>query len=392
MAKRRRRKPTAHKPTRKEKSRAAREARATRWIIGGAIAVGVLLIGVLAYGYISEVIIKGRQPVATVNGEEIPAKDWQARVRELRRRLEIQLNAYQQQRMAIDPSAPSADLYIQQLDQEIRTLQTQLSEEYRVQIGQQVLQQMAQEEIYRQEAERLGISVTPGEVDQSIEQFFGYDRSDLASSASPETGAITDTTTTTPTTGMTEEEFETQYDDYINLVLKPTGLGVEGFRAMMEASLLGQKIREQVTSSVPAEDEQVDIRYIAYPSEEGGASVLERLEQGEEWEAIQEEIEADEEGAAYVTDMEWRTEQYLQDQFGEEIGQAVFAADVGSLLGPLEGQSGRFYVIEVLGHETRELDQFMLSYAESAAFEDWLTQRMQGVEYSENWQEKLPSS
>ena len=354
--------------------------------------MGVLVIGLLAYGYISEVIIKGRQPVATVNGEPIPAQDWQARVRELRRRLEIQLNAYQQQRMAIDPSAPQAELYIQQLDQEIRTLQTQLSEEYRAQIGQQVLQQMAQEEIYRQEAERLGVSVTPGEVDQAIEQFFGYDRSDLAGSASPETNAITDTTTSTPTTGMTEEEFETQYDDYVNLVLKPTGLGEEGFRAMMEASLLGQKIREQVTSGVPIEAEQVDVRYIAFPTEEEAVPVRDRLEQGEDWEAIQEEIEANEEGSAYVTDMEWRTERYLRDQFGEEISQAVFTAEVGSLLGPLAGQSGRFYLIEILGHETRELDQFMLSYEESAAFEDWLTQQMQGVEFSEDWQEKLPSS
>lgn len=390
MAKRRRKIPTTRKPTRKERSRAAREARANRWIIGGAITVGVLLIGVLAYGYISEVIIKGRQPVATVNGEPIPAKDWQARVRELRRRLEIQLNAYQQQRMAIDPSAPSADLYIQQLDQEIRTLQTQLSAEYETQIGQQVLQQMAQEEIYRQEAERLGISVTPGEVDQSIEQFFGYDRSNLAGSSSPETGTITDTTVTTPTTGMTEQEFETQYEDYVNIVLKPTGLGVEGFRAMMEASLLGQKIREQVTSGVPTEAEQVDIRYIAFPTEEEAFPIVERLEQGEAWEAIQEEIEANEEGAAYVTDMEWRTERYLQDQFGEEIAQSVFAAEVGSRLGPLAGQSGRTYVIEVTAHEMHELDEFMLSYEKSAAFEEWLTQQMQGVEFSENWQEKLP--
>jgi hypothetical protein len=354
--------------------------------------VGLLLIGVLAYGYISEVIIKGRQPVATVNGEPIPTKEWQARVRELRRRLEIQLNAYQQQRMAIDPSAPNADLYIQQLDQEIRTLQTQLSEEREMQIGQQVLQQMAQEEIYRQEAERLGISVTAGEIDQSIEQFFGYDRTSLAGSTSPETGTITDTTTTTPTTGMTEGEFETQYEDYINLVLKPTGLGVEGFRAMMEASLLGQKIREQVTSAVPTTAEQVDMRYIAFPSEEGAVPVLERLEQGEEWETIEAEIDADEEGAAYVTDMEWRTERYIQDQFGEQISQPVLAAEEGSLLGPLAGQSGRYYVIQVLGHETRELDEFMLSYEKSAAFEDWLTQQMQSVEFSEDWQEKLPSS
>ena len=392
MAKRRKLNPTTRKPTRKEKGRAAREARINRWIIGGAIAVGVLLIGVLTYGYISEVIIKGRQPVATVNGEPIPTKDWQARVRELRRRLEIQLNAMQQQRMAIDPSAPSADLYIQQLDQEIRTLQTQLSEEYRIQIGQQVLQQMAQEEVYRQEAERLGVSVTPGEVDQSIEQFFGFDRSNLAGPSSPETGTITDTTTTTPTTGMTEEDFESQYEDYVNLVLKPTGLGVEGFRAMMEASLLGQKIREQVTSGVPTTAEQVDLRYIAFPAEEEALPILERLEQGEEWEAIEEEIEANEEGAAYVTDMEWRTERYIRDQFGEEISQPIFAAEEGSLLGPLAGSSGRYYLIEVVGHETQELDEFMLSYERSAAFEDWLTQQMQGVEFSEDWQEKLPTS
>jgi hypothetical protein len=388
MAKRMKKSTPARKPTRKERSRAAREARYNRWIVGGAIAVGILLIGVLGYGYIAEVVIKGRQPVATVNGEPIPAASWQARVRELRSRMELELAVYQQQRMAIDPTEPNAEFYLQQLDQEIRSLQTQLSDEYRLQIGQQMLQQMAQEEIFRQEAERLGISVTAGEVDQAIEQFFGFDRTALTSSTTPVTG----TTTITPTTSMTEEEFEQQYENYVNTVVKPSGLGVDGFRAMFEASLLGQKVREEVTSGIPTVVEQVKLDYIALASEEEADGVMERLDQGEEWDTIVEELEADEESSAYTNELDWRTGNFIAEQFGETISQAVFEAPVGGYVGPELGEGGRYYVLNVVGRETRELDDFMLSYEKGIAFQEWLTDRMQTVEYSEDWQERLPAN
>ncbi len=330
MAKKKKKTSAPRKPTRKERSRAEREARMNRRIVAIAIAVGVLIVGVLAYGYIAEVVIKGRQPVATVNGVPVLTSDWQARVRELRTRMSLELGAHRVQRMEIDTNDPSAEMLLQQLDQAIRDLETQLSLEYSEYIGGQVLEQMAQEELFRQEADRLGLAVSLEEVDRAVEQFFGFDREAAASSAPPISDPLTQTLVTTPTTGMTEEDFQRQYQDYVNMVLKPSGLGVEGFRAMIEAFLLNQRVQTEIESSAPTAADQVQIRYIASPLEEEATDVMERLEQGEDWDSIVEELEADEEGTAHANEMDWQPEAFVTEQFGEEIRRTVFEASVGA--------------------------------------------------------------
>ncbi len=60
-------------------------------------------------------------------------------------------------------------------------------------------------------------------------------------------------------------------------------------------------------------------------------------------------------------------------------------------MGPLLGVRDQYYVIEVLGHEVQDLDLFMLMYEQNRVFQEWLTQQMQNVEYSEDWQDKVPT-
>jgi hypothetical protein len=388
MAKRKKT-PTPRKPTRKEHSRAKREARLSRWIVAAAIATGVLIVGVLVYGYVAEVVIKGRQPVATVNGVAVTMADWQARVREQRIRMRLEMNTYTEQRMTIDPNDPSAEMFFQQLDQLIRELDTQLSPEYAVVLGGQVLDQMVREELYRQEADRRGISVSAGEVDLTIEQFFGFDRDALLTSTLPSSELLTETQVVSPTT-MTEEDYQRRYQDYVDMVLKPSGLGVDGFRTMIEGFLLAQRVQEAVSAEMEPVADQVQMRYLSFGEEEEAAAVVERLAQGEEFDAIQEEYEADETSSVYAIELEWRTATYLNTQFGEELGEAVFGAELGVYPEPLLGATGRYYVVDVLGHEMREMDDFMVTYAQSAFFEEWSAAQMENVEYSEDWMEKVP--
>lgn len=394
MGKKKGRKAAPPRPlTKKQRSRVEREARMNRWIIIGAATIGILVVAILVYGYLSEEVFRAREPVAKVNGVPITTEDFEVRVRYQRLGLRQELDQYLAQRMLLDPTDPETTTVFEQLDQIIRSLEAQLAPEYAAVIGGQVLQQMVQEELIRQEAARRGLSVSQEEIERAIERQFGYDRdASEAEPFPPISGPVTETTQTiTPTGGITLEEFQQRYQGYVKSVLEPSGLSEKEFRAMVEVSLLYDKVRQAVSDSVPAVMDQVQFRYISFPSEEEAAAVQERLEAGEAWEDIAAEIEAEEGGGAYVTEMDWRTESYVAEQFGEEIGQAVFETPVGELTGVLLGSSGRYYVIQITGHEERELDSLMQSYEQNRAFQAWFELQMQYVEYVGGWEEKVPT-
>ena len=83
MAKRAKKR-TAAKPVRRRRSRVEREQRMRRYIVWTTIVVGVAVVGLVAYGLVSQQIrtaIQMRQPVAVVNGTEIPMKTLRDRAR-----------------------------------------------------------------------------------------------------------------------------------------------------------------------------------------------------------------------------------------------------------------------------------------------------------------------
>ncbi len=339
--------------TKKQRSRAEREKRINRWIIIGTATVAVIVVGILAFGLIKEVVIAGREPVAVVNGVPIRTADFQARVR---------FSYYQM----IDYG----------LGEQLATYQTFLA--------QQVLDQMADEELLRQEAARRRITVSQEEIDRSIEmQYFGYDRD--AAAALPST-TLTATQTTTPTT---REEFEERYQTWLDTVLEPSKLGMERFRAMVEANLLGQQIYDQFGEEVPATMVQVQVRYVSFETAEQAAQMVERLDAGESWDDIVAEFEDDDTVVVLDNPVYW-TEGYATDQFGAELAAAAFATPGGGYTGPVTGSNGRAYVLYVLENGESELSSLMRSYEQNRLFEEWMEAQRALVEYSENWQDKVP--
>lgn len=350
MTRKKRRAVVPRKLTRKETSRAKREAQVNRWLITGAVAIGVLVITVLAYGYISEVVIAARRPVALVNGVPIRNAQLEARVR-------------YQQLLTGQETTP----------------------EYVAFIRRGVLNQMAQEELVRQEAERLGLSVATEDVDRAIEEFLGFDRDADSGETYPVAGPVTQTGETTPAEGA-EDDYPARYANLVQQVLNPSGLGVEGFRAIVETSLLAEAVRSEITRDLPDTADQVRIRYLAFPleAEAEAGRTLERLAEGEDWDAIVEELEAAEDSPVYANELEWRTESYMAEDLGTEIAEALFAAPVGVYPEPLVGLSGRYYLIEVLEREEdRALDEDQLQRERDVAFQQWLTDQMEGVEFLE---------
>jgi foldase protein PrsA len=380
--------------TKKQRTRAEREARMNRWIIIGAVAVGILVVGVLVYGYLAEVVFKAREPVATANGVPISTADFEARVRYQRLMLQRQRDFYTAQRMSLDPTDPNATFLLEYLNEQIRQLDAQLSSSYATLLGKEVLDAMIQGELVRQEAARRGIIISQEEIDRAIEEQFGYDRDATAALLTPTPPIPSETplTATPSITPLPREEFENRYRDFVNSVLKPSGLSEAKFRGMVEVSLLYEKLQQAMAAELPATMEQLQIRYIAFPSQEDAAGVVERLDKGEKWEDIAAELEIDGASGAYASDSQWVTRGFMVDQFGEEIAAQVFEMPLQGYTRPLVTTAGRWYIIQLLDRQERELDTFMRSYEEQRSFQEWLNAQMANVQYSENWSEKVPKT
>lgn len=385
--------------TKKQRTRAEREARMNRWIIASTVAVGVLVIGILVYGYLAENVFKGRAPVATVNGVPITTADFQARVRHYRIVLQEQRDYYTAQRMQLDPTDPNASFLLEYLNGQIRQLDSMLSEASATALGKEVLDRMVQEELIRQEAARRGLAVSQEEIDRAIEEQFGYDRDAAVAFLTPTvvpTAPVTTETALTATatpvpTPVPKEEFDRRYQEYVKTYLKPSGLSEAKFRAMVEASLLYDKLQQAMAAEVPQTMEQVQIRYLSFPTQEDAGKVAERLGKGEKWEDIAAEIKADEKSAAYASEPEWVTQGFLKEQFGEEAAGTIWETPAPQYTAPLAGTDSRWYIVQVMGREVRELESWLRSYEEQRAFQEWLQAQMATVQYSEDWASKVPT-
>jgi len=154
--------PTPKIVTKKHIARLERERRQANIIRGIAIG-GILIVALLlGYGYLKLNVLQLRESVAEVNGVTITTGQWQERVQLQRVNLLNLYNTYQfyQQNFGLDSS--------QQLQQ------IQLSLQSPELLGQEVLDQMIEEILIRQEAEKRGISVSAQEVEQAIRVAYNF--------------------------------------------------------------------------------------------------------------------------------------------------------------------------------------------------------------------------
>jgi hypothetical protein len=148
--------------TKKHLARQERERRQTRLIVGIAITGILIVVGLITYGYLKENVLLLNEPVAEVNGEKIRTGEWQERVKFQRVQMINVYNqyAFYQQSFGFD--------YSQQMQQVASTLQDSET------LGQQVLDQMTNEILIRQEAEKRGITVSEEELEKSIQENFNF--------------------------------------------------------------------------------------------------------------------------------------------------------------------------------------------------------------------------
>lgn len=376
--------------TRKQRSRLERERRMQRILVSGVGVVAILVVGILGYGVVAEKIIEPREPVAVVDETPITTAEFEARVKFRRLQLQNQLSYLSQQQQAFAAQGlDSGEQFLQEyIQRQIGDLQSRLAAENVSVIGEQVLDQMIQEALVRQEAERRDLTVTAEELQGAIQESFGY-QPDATPVPSP-SPAVTSTESLTtsqatpvPTpTEMTEADFREMYNRYVREGLKPLGITEQQYRSWIKASLLSEKLQTSLREELPDQAEQVRLRFLSVDSEERASELNRRLDSGEDFQALADELKADEEAPGYSSELGWLPQDVLEDRLGPDLADLAFSLEVGEHSEPVRSgeESQSYFVIEVTGHTMRELEESVLEQMAQDRYQVWLDAQQSLVE------------
>ena len=363
------------------KSRAEREEELQRWAIRGAIAVGGILILLVAIAFAFEQFIIPNQVVAAVDDTGITVREFRQAYLLERNRLLLQLNQLQ-----------NSGLDLQQLAQQ-EPYATWINEvNVPDQLGLRVLNDIIDDRLLAQEASARNVSIEDSAVRQAIEAYFGFDPTAVALIGVEPTATLEPTMTPTPyvspTPTSTPEptatpdpdatadaengdpleapavtpqptvveptlsadevrenfvEAERDYRSYFDRV----GVAVETLDALFERSALESLLAEAL---IPEDAGLLyaDVRHILVDDEATALAALDALNEGESFAALARAISTDtgtgarggELGEAYV------------GNYVPEFRQAIEAAEIGALVGPVESEFG-FHVLQVRSKEER---------------------------------------
>ncbi len=370
--------------TRKQISRREQEAVWQKRIMIIAAVVVTLILGVLIFGAVNELVLKPNKPVARVGNVTIPAKAFQARVRYQRLQIRGQIAQYQNILAQIDPNDEQMQSLYQQFTATMSSLENQLKPELATLLGGNVLNQMVEEELVRQEAAARGLTVSDAEVQTAIEQMMGYDR----------TAVYTDTTNLPSGVLSSEAEFNEVYKNFKQDWLDVSKLTENDFRAMVKAELLRDKIKEALGAELEKTADQVLVTFFFVPDEASGNELYDRFQKGESVEDLMKALEDDGKDETYAFAMsEWQPIGFYSGQFGADLEKVIFNTPVNKMSKPQPTSGGGYVLFYINGHEERELSDSVLQSKIDARYNEWLQQaRTERSELFEVWQELVPTT
>jgi len=393
--------------TKKHIARLERERRQVNLIRTIALAGIVIVVLLLGYGYLNLNFLQLRKPVAEVNGTAITAGQWQERVRFQRVNLLNLYNTYTlyQQNFGMDTT--------QQLQEIAFYLDTPET------LGQQVLDQMIDEVLIRQEAEKRGITFTDAEVQKEIQDSYGFfpdgtptptvtptefltptlsaQQLEIYPATSTPTEAVTATAaatitpdrsvTRTPTftaapptptfvpdlptataTPYTEEGFQEQYSTSLQ-EFQSYKISEATLRSVYENQLLRKKLLEVMAADLPPVEEQVWVRHILVDDEEIAKDLHTLLLQGEDFGKIAKENSKDTGSGAIGGDLGWKPPSFYVAEFAE----AAMTQEIGEIGEPVKTEFG-YHIIQVIDRQERPLTEDDYQQKREKVLTDWLTE------------------
>ena len=416
--------------TKKHLARQEKEQIQNRYIVITAIAVLVIVLGLITFGILDQTVLRSNKAVAVVNDEKVTTTQFEKYVRFYRLQVVNQYN----QTLQFSQSFGDNESLAQYFAQTLTSYQNQLADPET--IGSQVLDQMVNDRLIRQEAKKMGITVSQAEIDTAFEEYFSFFQNGtptpapalelqptstlspdqqmmlatLAPTADPNlmvstpesmvapTVEPTQLPTVDPATQPTQEPLPTPTvftrDAYVTLSeeyftsLKDIGFTAEDLKGLLEFSLYRSKLQEILLSDLAPVQDQVWARHILVTTEQEAIDIRQRYLDGENWASLAAQFSKDTSNASNGGDLGW----FGPGAMVAEFETAAFATPVGSVSEPVQTQFG-WHLIQVVGHEERPLTADKYQTLKEETFNEWLTSALEAskVEKRDLWKEVVPS-
>jgi parvulin-like peptidyl-prolyl isomerase len=361
-------------------SRAERERikeRLAIFTLSGVLAFALLLVGGVLFW---DKVIVARRPVLRVDGQVVTLKQYADILAYRQNALLLELEQVQQLASQASPAGSSAsdNFLAQYARQRLSQIQNQLAG-----LSTHLVEDLIDETLIRQEAARRNLVATPEEVDRELKQLIGYQEPSPTPVATPADpgqagaagapaaadGAPTVAPTQAPTAtaragARRTETFNSRYREYLRLTAGTDAI----IRQDVTTQILRRKLNEALAASVPDRAEQVHARHILLPDETAAQAALERLKNGESFEALAAELSTDTSNKDQGGDLGW----FPRGVMVKEFEDAAFALQPGQVSGPVKTPFGAHLIRVDERAADRELDPSMLESLKAGALSRWL--------------------
>lgn len=369
-----------------------------RIIIIATISILAIVFGLVIYGVLDRYVLAPTKTVISLEGETIKADEFEQQARWIRRSKIMEIDQTLMLFQQLGGTQEVFSYFEDQLLATVNELQQPLL------TGQEVLQALTQDIILRVEAGKMGIKIEDAQVDQAIQEAFGYyangtptpeatldtGTGDAEAASSSQEGDSQPDPTATPLlqpTEYTEELYLSNYQEFVDSI-KNDGISEKTVRSIVEMTLIREELFNTVTADAQQLQQQVWIRHILVADEETALEVIQKLADGEDFADLALEYSLDESNKETGGDLGW----FARGSMVAPFEEAAFALEVGQISDPVQTDFG-WHILESLGNEERPLSDSAFQQLQNQVWNDWFTEKQAQYqpEISENWTKYVPS-
>ncbi|MRS03537.1 hypothetical protein EG832_10015, partial [bacterium] len=163
----------------------------------------------------------------------------------------------------------------------------------------------------------------------------------------------------------TMEGYQQEFAQYLQQI-SSYGIVEEDVREYVRYKLIKERVFKALTKDLPSQGDQAWIRHILLNTEDAAYSALQRLNAGENWIALAQEISFDTYTKNYGGDLGW----FPRGLQTTQIDDAAFSMKIGEI--KIVSDDTGWHVIQMLGFEKdRPYSTSILNQAQSKAYNTW---------------------